>query len=360
MQINSRYRNVIGAVLLLIVVLIMGAWIKFLFTPVVTDENGLKYTVRTGASMHSVITDWTALNIIRHPTFFRILVDMKGGRHQLKAGEYLFRKGATPSVMLHQITTGTGIIYHSFMIVPGWNFKDLKNAMVNNLELHHTIQNLSDTEIMKRLGHPELKPEGEFYPDTYFFVEGSDDLTILKRAFKVMEKKLNLAWNSRDPGLPFKTSYEALIAASIIEKEYYFQDELPKIAGVLVNRLRKDMLLQFDPTVIYGVGSNYNGTIRRTDLLADNPYNTYLHKGLPPTPISMPSFGAIQAVMHPMKHNYYYFVAQGIGAHQFSTHLNEHYKAVEEARKTKWFFNYALARYYLIKLFNNAALSFRY
>lgn len=355
MQINRR--TLIGASLLFILIWIIGAWFKFLYTPLVTDEHGIKYTVREGSSMRAVINDLYVLNIIKHPTFFSILVKFKGVKHDLKAGQYLFPKGSTPRSLLHQIITGSGMIFHSFMIVPGWNLRELRTAIINNVNLNHKLQNLSDAELMKHLGHPELKPEGEFYPDTYFFTVGSDDLSILKRAFKEMEKKLKTAWQHRDPGLPFKTPYEALTAASIIEKEYYIQDELPKIAGVLVNRLKKDMLLQFDPTVIYGIGTNYDGTIHRTDLLANNPYNTYIHKGLPPTPISMPSVAAIDAIMHPMKHDYYYFVAQSIGMHQFSKNLNEHHKAVSEARKVKWFFNYSLARFYLLKLFSKQIYS---
>jgi len=356
-MVTKRLGIIVVTMLLATVFLILGVWFKFIYTSLITDEHGMKYTVREGTSIRAVIDDLHALKILKYPELFKLLVSMEGVAHELKAGEYFFPKGTTPLRLLHQITSGTGIIYYSFMIVPGWTFKDLRAAILRDSHLKHTIQNLSDAEIMQRLGHPDFKPEGEFYPDTYFFVEGSEDIHLLKRAFNAMQKRLNASWEHREADLPFKSAYQALIAASIIEKEFYLHEELPKIAGVLVNRLNKDMLLQFDPTVIYGVG-RFDGKIRRSDLLSNNPYNTYVHKGLPPTPISMPSLAAIEAVMHPMHHDYYYFVAQSMGSHQFSKELNEHYKAVEEVKKSKQFFNFSLARYYLLKMLSQQIYSF--
>lgn len=355
---NRRFWIIAATAILVALMWILGAWFKFLYTPLVTDEHGMKYTVREGASIRAVINDLYLLNIVKHPSFFKLLVYVKGVAHQLKAGEYLFPKGATPPKILQQIITGSGMVYHTFMIVPGTNFRELRDTLLHDEHVRHTIDKLSDDEIMSRLGQPNLKPEGEFFPDTYFFAEGTDDVTILKRAFKAMQQKLDSAWQHRESGLPFKTSYEALIAASIIEKEFYIKEELPKIAGVLVNRLRTGMLLQFDPTVIYGVGASFDGKIHRADLLSKNPYNTYVHKGLPPTPISMPGLASIEAILHPMKHDYYYFVAQSIGVHQFSKQLSEHNKAVENARKMHWFFNYSLTRYYLLKLFSQKIYAF--
>ncbi len=302
--------------------------------------------------MHTVIDDLSNQQIVTHPFLFKMLVNFKNNSHQLKAGQYLFRKGTSESHILYQITTGTGLAYHTFTIVPGWNFKELRAALSHDPYLHQTIQSLSDDNIMKKLG-ANFKPEGLFYPDTYYFMDGADDMFILNRSYNAMQKKLNNAWKTRDPELPFKTPYEALIAASIIEKEAYVEQELPKIAGVMINRLKKDMLLQFDPTVIYGVGDKYTGSIRRSDLQANNPYNTYVHKGLPPTPIAMPSMAAITAILHPMQHDYYYFVADSTGNSTFSGELNDHNKAVETARKNRWFFNFSLTKYYLLKYIQN-------
>lgn len=348
---KRRFWITAAAAVLIILVMIIGAWIKFLYTPLITEPNGIKYTVRQGSSMRTVINELSALNILKNPRFFKILVNIKHVSNRLKAGEYFFAKGTTSPKLLHQITTGTGIVYYTFMIVPGWTFQDIRTALLKNENVHHTIQNMSDDDVMKKLGHFNVKPEGEFFPDTYFFTKGTDDSLLLKRAFTAMEKKLNKAWQNRETDLPFKTPYEALIAASIIEKEFYFKEELPKIAGVLVNRLRKNMLLQFDPTVIYGIGPSFDGKIRRSDLLSSNPFNTYVHKGLPPTPISMPSFSAIDAILHPMKHDYYYFVAQEIGSHLFSKQLQDHYQAVEQIKKMHWFFNRPLIRSYLLNMF---------
>lgn len=346
-------------IVLIVSVWIIGSWLKFLYTPLVTDPLGMKYTVRAGTTTRAVIDDLYQQNVVKHPYYFKLLLRYKGVAHQLKAGDYLFPKGSTPSSILEQISTGKGMIYYTFTIVPGWNFRELRAAMQGNENLHHTIQTMSDAEIMTRLGHAELKPEGEFFPDTYFFMQGADDITILKRSFKAMQEKLNMAWQHRTPGLPFNTSYQALIGASIIEKEAYVESELPTMAGVMVNRLKRNMLLQFDPTVIYGMGERYTGKIHRTDLVANTPYNTYVHKGLPPTPISMPSLAAINAMMHPEQHQFYYFVAQSNGSSQFSTKLGEHNKAVAKARlSTKGFFNTALARYYLVKLFSQRIYNF--
>lgn len=347
-MVTRRFWLYLSSAFLLILIGLSAIWLNFLYQPLVTDEQGFTYTVQEGSSINLVIDDLANKNIIKNPRLFRLLVRLKGVSHQLKAGKYLFPKNTSSSRLLQQIITGSGLAYQSFMIVPGWSFKEVMNALSNHPYLHHTIENLNNSEIMRKIGHPDLNPEGQFFPDTYFFTEGSDDIIVLKRAFKAMQDKLQSAWKHRASNLPFKTPYEALIAASIIEKEAYLKDELPKIAGVMVNRLRVNMLLQFDPTVIYG---HSDRTIRRSDLLAKNPYNTYKNKGLPPTPISMPSLAAIKAILHPTKHNYYYFVAQGDGSSLFSKHLIEHHEAVEMAKKTRWFFNYTLTRSYLLKSF---------
>ncbi|EKD54782.1 MAG: hypothetical protein ACD_60C00044G0001, partial [uncultured bacterium] len=296
------------------------------------------------------------LNVIKRPTFFYLLVYLKGNKHELKAGEYLFPKGTTPVSLLTQITTGSGMIYHTFTIIAGWNFKHLRSELDKDPNLQHASALMSDVAIMQYLGHPELKPEGWFFPDTYFFVKGSSDLILLKRAFQMMQRKFYDAYKKRDANLPYQTPQDALTAASLIEKETGLDVERPIIAGVIVNRLRKNMLLQIDPTVIYAMGSRFKGVIHREDLLSKNPYNTYVHPGLPPTPIAMPSMESIEAALHPRKHNYYYFVARNYnpdGGHQFSTTLEEHYLAVASAKRKKSdneFFNYNLIRVYFLKL----------
>lgn len=336
----------------------LAAWLNFLYSPLISNDQGYKYTVPHGASFRSVSDDLCAKHIVTNRLFFNVLIHLRRDGHELKAGQYFFQKGTTPSKMLDQMATGSGILYHTFIIVPGWNFKQLSMALLQESSLNHKLITLTDTQLMTLLGHPELNPEGQFLPETYFFVEGSSDTAILKRAFKAMQTKLNLAWGERANGLPFKNSYEVLIAASLIEKEAYLAAERPVIAGVLINRLRRDMLLQFDPTVIYGLGSLYDGVIHKEDLLKDTPYNTYIHKGLPPTPIAMPSFDAIKAVTHPDQNDYIYFVARNVGgSHQFSKTLEEHHVAVEAAEKTPWFFNAELMRHYFLKMSFRSAKS---
>ncbi|HEX2549885.1 MAG TPA: endolytic transglycosylase MltG [Gammaproteobacteria bacterium] len=334
-----------------LIILLAGTfafWIKFLYTPLV-NHSGYRFTVPAGASMKTVVNDLYDKGIIKNYIFFSTLVRLRGDSHSLKAGEYFFPEGTTPSKMLNQMVTGTGIVYRAFTIVPGWNFKDLSDALFKNTSIRHQLPHMTHQDLMKVLGRPDLDPEGQFFPDTYFFAEGTYDIVILKRSFKAMQTKLNTAWLTRDVGLPYQTPNEALIAASLIEKEAYLAEEQPRIAGVLMNRLQKDMLLQFDPTVIYGMGMRYNGTITKEDLLENTPYNTYVHKGLPPTPIAMPSLGAIIAALHPELNNYLYFVARGDGSHQFSETLSDHNDAVMDARKP-WFFNEDLLSRRLFKL----------
>lgn len=329
----------------------LGIWIYFLCTPAIIGGQEFKYRVNQGASIKSVSADLAKQQVIKHPFLFNVLIFLRRDTRNLKAGEYLFQKGATPSRILDQMVQGTGMVYHPFTIVPGWTFHQVRDAILKNDEMHHTIQTLSDAEVMTRLGYPDLKPEGEFFPDTYYFVEGVPDLAVLKMALHAMQYKLNQAWQQRAADLPFQTPYEVLIAASIIEKEAYYNSEKPIIAGVMVNRLRKNMLLQFDPTVIYGMGDRYDGAIHHSDLLADTPYNTYMHKGLTPTPISMPSLASIQAAVQPMQHDYLYFVARSDKTHQFSKTLVEHNQAVKSVSMSSlWFFNDKLVQYQLLKV----------
>jgi UPF0755 protein len=331
-------------------IILLYLWVNFLRSPVVTADQGLQYTIPPGVTLRFVTNDLYLQNVIKHPDFFNLMVYLKGAQHQLKAGEYLFPKGTTPLSLLAQITTGSGMIYHTFTIVSGWSFKQLRNALAHDSAVLHLSSPLSDEAIMTKINHSQLNPEGQFFPDTYYFVKGSSDIALLKRAYNLMQKKLNDAWRQRDPSIPFQTNHQALIAASIIEKEAYLDAERPMIAGVLINRLKKNMLLQFDPTVIYGLGSRYHGKIHKEDLLQSSPYNTYVHKGLPPTPISMPSMGSIRAIMHPQQNDFIYFVARGDGTHQFSSTLAQHHLAVKEAREhVIAFFNYPLIRLYLTK-----------
>ena len=337
------------------VTLMLFLWLHFLRTPVIYNDEGVHYTVQEGASLHSVIHELYLLDVIQQPLFFRILVDAHYNVHTLKAGEYFFPKGTTPSRLLKQITSGTGMVYHEFTVVAGWTFHHLRDTLRRDTSLKHESASLSDQDIMTQLGHPGMNPEGMFFPDTYFFVRGTSDMAVLRQAFSKMEKILEKAWQGREHGLPFKTPLEALTAASLIEKETALAYERPLIAGVIINRLNKNMLLQIDPTVIYAAGSGFDGTIHRRDLKRVSPYNTYVTKGLPPTPIGIPGLESINAVMHPVHHEYFYFVAKNFnmdGPHRFSSTLEEHYQAIGRAKKRKSrmeFFNNALILHYFTR-----------
>ncbi len=336
---------------------ILGVWGYALFLPVVSTNEGVIFYLKPGMSKTVVISQLSEEGLVPYPKLFSIYAYPQVSAH-LKTGEYFFPKGSSPASIWRQIIHGTGMYSRRFAIIPGWTFKQLRQALLQTDTLRHTSAALDDKQIMEHLGYPNVEPEGEFFPDTYNYARGISDLVILKRAIDLMQSRLNEAWQKRANDLPFKSAYEALIAASLIEKEAYLNSERPIIAGVLVNRLRKDMLLQFDPTVIYGMGDQYTGKIHKEDLQQNTAFNTYVHKGLTPTPIAMPSMASIQAVMHPIQHDYYYFVARGDGSHQFSKTLQEHNSAVSEAIKRVSYFNDSKVQNYLLPKFNKQFLGF--
>jgi len=327
--------RLITAILLFTIFIVTAFfWFNFLRSPLVLADQGLIYRFHAGASVKTLVNDLSTQKVIKHPMLFRLLVRLKGVTFKLKAGEYLFAKGTTPTQLLDQMAEGKGLVQHAFTIINGWNFRQLRAALDNEPALFHQTKNLDNAAIMKLIGATGLDPEGQFYPDTYFFIIDSSDVTVLKRAFRNMQAKLSQAWQTRAQDIPFSDPYAALIAASLIEKETSVDEERPIIAGVLVNRLKKQMLLQFDPTVIYGLGTQFDGKIYKKNLLANTPYNTYLHRGLPPTPIAMPSLKSIEAALHPAEHHYYYFVArEDHKSHYFSETLAEHLARVAEVRK---------------------------
>ncbi|HVY53228.1 MAG TPA: endolytic transglycosylase MltG [Gammaproteobacteria bacterium] len=356
----KRFRGYI-TFLVLAVVGISAIWIQFLLTPLVSNPAGVRYQLFPGTSLKTFAESLHQEGLVKHPTLLILLARMRGDTQQLKAGIYLIQKGTTPSHLLDQVTTGSGLLYKVFTIVPGWTFQQLREALSHADKVKHTIDKMNDKEIMAALGDGNLSPEGQFFPDTYYYMEETSDIKLLSRAYKRMRGKFQQAWDKRDPHIMLNPQ-EVLIAASLVEKETHLNSERPVIAGVLFNRLQNKMLLQFDPAVAYGVmqrqithpGNNlgFNGILRKQDLKMDTPYNTYLHKGLPPTPIAIPSIDAINAVLHPVLHSYLYFVATGNGGHQFSQTLEEHNLAVVMAKHNAGgFFNYMLVRNYILKRF---------
>ncbi|OQX34605.1 MAG: aminodeoxychorismate lyase, partial [Candidatus Sedimenticola endophacoides] len=244
-------------------------------------------------------------------------------------GEYDIPHGTTPETLIALLVSGR-VKSYSLTVIEGWTFSQLLELLAGEEAIRQTFEGVGPAEIMQRIGHPEEHPEGRFLADTYHFPRGTTDLAFLKRAYQAQADLLASEWQRRDPELPLDAPYAALIFASIIEKETGVASERARIAGVFVRRLRKGMKLQTDPTVIYGMGKRYNGNIRKRDLLEDTPYNTYVHRGLPPTPIALPGADAIHAALHPSDGKALYFVAKGNGEHHFSATLEEHNRAVRK------------------------------
>lgn len=285
--------------------------------------EGTIYEIKPGAHLTALARDLEKQGIISNARYLRWYARLNGRADRIQAGDYLLTNATTPALFLDMINTGK-VMQYSLTIVEGWTFKQMLQAIREHDKLQHTLDGLSDGEIMARLGRAGEHPEGRFLPDTYLFPRNTSDEAFLLRAYQAMEKVLAEEWQGKDEGLPYKDPYEALIMASIIEKETAVADERFAISGVFVRRLQKGMRLQTDPTVIYGMGEDYDGNIRRRDLLRKTPYNTYRINGLPPTPIALPSVNAINAALHPDDSGNLYFVARGDGSHEFSATLTEH------------------------------------
>jgi len=293
------------------------------------ETSQWRYTIEPGKSLTAVAYDLERQNVLAHPRYLIWSARWQGKAGKIKVGEYAFAEGATVGDMLEKITRGD-VIQYPLTIIEGWTFRQLIHH-VNGLDgLEHTLAGLDAQAIMARLGKGDEHPEGRFFPDTYYYTRGMSDVQLLERAYQAMDQFLHKAWEGRDAGLPYTGPYQALIMASIIEKETGVADERSQIAGVFIRRLEKNMRLQTDPTVIYGLGMEFDGNLRRRDLLADTPYNTYRRNGLPPSPIAMPGGDSIMAALHPDSGDTLYFVARGDGTHYFSSTIAEHNRAVRK------------------------------
>ena len=255
-----------------------------------------------------------------------------GQDRQIRAGSYELERGVTPRLLLNMLVRGEEAT-RSIVLVEGWSFRQIRAALAKAEQLKPETVGQSDQELMARLGKPGVHPEGRFFPDTYTYSKNSTDLALLQRAMRAMDKKLEAAWAARASDLPLKTADEALILASIVEKETGVAKDRAEIAAVFVNRLRAGMPLQTDPTVIYGMGTRFDGNLRKKDLQADTPWNTYLRPGLPPTPIAMPGKAALLAAVQPAQSKSLYFVSRGDGSSHFSSSLDEHNRAVNRYQR---------------------------
>lgn len=283
-----------------------------------------------GAALGPLLRGWQHagyLSGLRQREYLDLYARLSGAARAVQAGEYRLTPGLSVLEALALIQSGR-VVQHELTLVEGWRFDQALRAVKANSALRHTLKDDSGAAAMAAIGHPGEPPEGRFLPETYRFPRGTTDVAFLRRAFDAMQGELEKEWTARDPDLPYTKPYEALIMAAIIERETAVPDERGRIAGVFVRRLQRGMKLQTDPAVIYGLGNAFDGNLRKRDLAADSPYNTYRRAGLPPTPICLPGRAALHAALHPAPGNSLYFVSKRDGSHYFSATLAEHNAAV--------------------------------
>ncbi len=283
--------------------------------------------ISRGAGFRAVVEQLEKAGITMHRHEFELLARTLGRERDIKAGNYQFVQAVTPLELLNKLTRGD-VTQAEVRLIEGWTFAQFRAALNASPDLRHDTVSLEDSEILARLQASEAHPEGLLFPDTYLFGKGASDLAVLRRAYRTMQRHLAAEWEARQAGLPYHSPYEALVMASIIEKETGRAGERELIGGVLVNRLRIGMRLQADPTVIYGLGNAFDGNLKKNHLIEDNPYNTYTRAGLPPTPIAMPGLASLKSALRPGTTDALYYVSRGDGSSQFSRNLDEHNRAV--------------------------------
>ncbi|HVQ60927.1 MAG TPA: endolytic transglycosylase MltG [Burkholderiales bacterium] len=300
-------------------------WIAL--SPIDLPAATVDFSIRPGSSLRSATRQLIDAGIPLDEWQFVMVARANGASTSVKAGSYQIALGVTPLLLIRKITRGE-YAQAEIIFVEGWTFRQMREAIESHDDLKHDTAGLAETEIMAKLGESGAVAEGMFFPDTYIFAKGSSDIAVLARSRRAMKTRLEAAWATRDPGLPVSDPYEALILASIVEKETGRAGDRAMIAAVFANRLRLKMKLQTDPSVIYGMGDRFDGNLRKRDLVHDTPFNTYTRLGLPPHPIAMPGLASIAAVVHPAKTDALYFVSRGDGTSEFSKTLVEHNRAV--------------------------------
>lgn len=321
-----RYlRQLIIGFLLISILFVVIFCSYFLYVPIIKSD--LHYILNTDVDARVFINDLSRLSNLKFSTLFCWLVRIRGDDKKLQAGEYLFPKGSTLYQVLKQAVQGK-VVQHKFTIVDGWNFKKIFKVLENAPAVQHTLIGKSEEQVAQAMHLKYETPEGLLFPETYNYTYDTKDLQILNRAYGTMRQYLQKNWPNRSKNLPFKKQYTVLIIASLVEKETGINQEKPMIAAIILNRLKKWMHLQVDASVIYGLGAAYQGKLTRKLLYLSTSYNTYIHYGLPPTPIAMPGIKAINAVLHPAKTDMLYYVAKNDGSHVFSKTLAEHNKNV--------------------------------
>ena len=306
---------------------------QFSNKPLLTGSSNVTIIFAKGSNAETLLETLDKAGAQRGERWqWRMLMRQLKLANTLKAGEYLIRPQDTPRTLLYAMATGD-VVQHSITFIEGTRFADMRELLTENEAIEKTIGGLSDAEVMQKIGAPETEPEGLFLPETYRFPRGFTDIEILRKSYWDLQRVLKTEWAARAPELPLASPYEALILASFVEKETGRAVDRPQIAGVFTRRLKLNMRLQTDPTVIYGIGASYDGNIRRKDLTTDTPYNTYTRAGLPPTPIAMPGKAAIHAALNPDGGKALYFVSKGNGTHQFSDTYEDHDAAVDRYQR---------------------------
>ena len=322
-----RFLFKIFVLLILGVLALAGAAWWWISQPIALASDTVDFRVLPGSGLRAAVTQMREAGVDLDPTLFTLLARTQRADTGLKAGSYSVQRGVTPFVLLQKLTRGE-VTLGEIALVEGLTFRQWRTRMDQHPDLRHDSRDLGEAEIAARLGIAAGHVEGQLFPDTYLFDKQSSDLELLARARRAMEKRLQAQWAARPADLPYRSPQEALIMASIVEKETGRPTDRPQVAAVFVNRLRQGMRLQTDPTVIYGLGERFDGNLRKADLLNDTPYNTYTRNGLPPTPIAMFGTASLQAALNPAASDALYFVARGDGSSQFSRTLDEHNRAV--------------------------------
>ena len=312
----------------LLAAVLLTVWLAYYaITPLKLRPNSQEIEIQAKSGLRSIANQLVKQGVLKEPWRFILLAKLLKKESFLQAGSYTLNKNISPYQLLLSLNHGK-TTQGAVTFIEGHTFAQMREKLGNNDAVKQTVTGLSESEVLKLMGSQYQVAEGLFFPDTFYFDRNSADTVMLKRSYDAMQNKLAKAWLTRDANLPYKNSYEALIMASIVEKETGKPSERAMIAGVFINRLRLGMRLQTDPTVIYGMGLQYKGNIRKKDLLYDTPYNTYTRDGLPPSPIAMPGAAAIDAALHPNATKALYFVGKGDGSHAFSDNLEAHNRAV--------------------------------
>ena len=309
-----------------------GAWLGLYGWTEMSIATPVQFSLKEGSSLRSAARQMQTGGVLKSPWQFEVLARLSGHAGRVQAGNYEVRSVLSPFALLEMITSGMHGL-DQITVVEGWTFSQMRAALDAHPALKHDTRGASEADLIALLSIAHPSVEGWFFPDTYFFPNGASDAALMQRAYRAMQHQLNSLWSARAAGLPLANPYEALILASVIEKETGQPAERPLIAAVFVNRLKFGMKLQTDPTVIYGLGAQFDGNVRKRDLLADGPYNTYTRTGLPPTPIALPGVAALTAALNPAPSKALYFVARGDGSSYFSNTLAEHERAVTKYQR---------------------------